>query len=337
MPSCMYSAKDIVVMIPTYNRYMEVDRTLKTLLSDKEKPGAVYVVDQSPNDNTRKVVEKYRKKYKGVYFVKSLPPSTSKASNKGLNLARKFKIVLMLDDDVDCLPGFLKGLLEEFNSDDRVYGVAAREISEMVPIGNRFLRNLQKLALNFFLLPARANLKFKVLGPYGNTGSYLFKGSVRDAEWFPGVNMCYKTEAIKNYRIPESKGYNLLQDIDISYYIFRKYGKGSLVVTDKAKVIHRYSQTERYADNKLSFVSQEDRFVFYYRFFNNFSGTLKFIWSIFGLILLKTLAFIFHPNKNNFLKLKYFVKSLIYCIRNRENIKKGRYRMFLDKNLGLKV
>lgn len=336
MLSYMYSAKDIGVMIPTYNRNTEVDRTLKILLSDKEKPGAVYVVDQSSNDNTKKVVEKYRKKYKNIYFVKSLPPSTSKASNKGLALAKKFKIVLMLDDDVDCLPGFLDGILEEFKN-PRVYGVAAREISERVPIGNRFLRNLQKLALNFFLLPARSNLKFKVLGPYGNTGSYLFKGSVRDAEWFPGINMCYRTEAIKNYKIPESRGYNLLQDIDISYYILKKYGKGSLVITDKAKVIHRYSQTERYADNKLSFVSQEDRFIFYYRFFNNFSGTLKFIWSIFGLILLKTLAFVFHPNKNNFLKLKYFVKSLIYCIKNRNNIKKGKYRTFLDENLALKV
>jgi len=180
------------------------------------------------------------------------------------------------------------------------------------------------------------NKKFKVLGPCGNTGSYIKRRRIPDAEWFPGVNMCYRSEALKNYSLPEPLGYNLLQDMDISYYVFKKYGNGSLVITDKALVKHRVSLVERYDDYKRTLAGQEDRFIFYYRYFNNPSGKIKFIWSNFGLILLKTLDFIFRPGRESYFRLKYSLKALKYCLKNRRQIRDGKYRSFLNKDLSFK-
>lgn len=334
----MYTSKDIGIVIPTYNRAEDVDKTLSFLLENDNIPAGIYVVDQSPNDKTRQVVENAKKSFDNINFIKCKIASTAKASNIGIEKAKKkHKIVLMLDDDVDCFPGFLDGLLGEFNSNNKIYGVAAWGPGNELKNYSHFLRFIQKIILNFFLLPSKINNKFMVLGPYGNTGSYIRKQRISDAQWLPGVNMCYRREVFEDYKIPESKGYNLLQDIDVSYHTFRKYGKGSLVITDKAEVRHRGSQVERYPNSKLAFVSQEDRFIFYYRYFHNFPGTLKLIWSIFGLILLKSLSFIFKPNKKNFLDLKYFISSLSYNIKNRENIKKGEYRLFLDNDYNLSI
>ena len=337
----MYNSTDIGVVIPTYDRAYDVERTINVLLKNNNHPGAIYVVDQSHNDKTKKAIYKIRRKFKNIFFIRSKQPSTAIASNTGIELAkRKFKIVLMLDDDVDCPSGFFNGLLQEFNENEKVYGCAAWARGAGEEKNPNSIKNrATKAILNFFLLPSKTNMKFKVLGPYGNTGSYnpIFKRRIEDAEWLSGVNMCYKKEVFEDYKIPESIGYNLLQDMDASYYVFKKYGKGSLVITDKTEVIHRGSQVGRYPDYKRAFVSQEDRFIFYYRFFNDFLGTLKFGWSVFGLVLLKTFNLIFKPNSENFFKIKYFLESFWYCFKNRQNIRSGKYRAFLNKDTSMKL
>lgn len=333
----MYYKEDIGIVIPTYNRSMEVEKTLDVLFQNKNIPGAIYIMDQSNDNRTKKIVQKYKKNFPKISYIKIQSPSTSKASNTGIELAKKkFKLILMLDDDIDCFTGFLDGILYEFNNNKKIYGLSGEGIINIKKNQRYFNNMIKKIILNSFFLPNPTNIKLKVLGPYGNTGhSDSFSGT-KNAEWLPGVFMCYKREVFDNYKIPESRGYNLLQDIDLSYYVFRKYGKGSLIVTDKAKYIHRFSQIERYPNHKLAFVNQEDRFIFYYRHFHNLIGTLKLIWSVFGLILIKITLLIFKPNKKNFLKLKYFLKSLFYCIKNRKNIKNRNYRLFLNEDLSLK-
>ena len=131
--------------------------------------------------------------------------------------------------------------------------------------------------------------------------------------------------------LPPIKGYDLLEDIDESHRIYKKYGAGSLVMSPKCGVNHRYSLEQRYPHKKRIFSNHEDHFSFYYRHFNNVLGTIKMVWSLFGIILGGFAEFVFSPSRMNLLRVQYNLQAIIYCIRNRQNIKKGRYRMFWSK------
>ena len=98
----MFKVKDVCIVIATYNRAEGVDRTLSYII--KQKPGKVYVVDQTPNDSVKNVVKKYKKKFK-IEYIFSEQPSSSIAKNTGIKRGRKegYKIILIVDDDVDLL------------------------------------------------------------------------------------------------------------------------------------------------------------------------------------------------------------------------------------------
>ncbi|MEI6058773.1 MAG: glycosyltransferase, partial [archaeon] len=56
-----FSEKDVSVVIATYCRPEEMDRTLSKLIENSNLPGQIVVVDQSPDDKTKKVCQKYSK------------------------------------------------------------------------------------------------------------------------------------------------------------------------------------------------------------------------------------------------------------------------------------
>ena len=78
--------------------------------------------------------------------------------------------------------------------------------------------------------------------------------------------------------------------------------------------------------------------IFYYRYFDNFSGMLKYYWSAFGLYIMKTSKFLAKPNKTNRLNLKYYSQSLAYCLKNKNSIKiQYAYGCRKFRKLGLKA
>lgn len=324
--------KDVCIVTATYNRPEEVDRTLSMILKNKNIPGKILVIDQTKDNRTKEVVEKYKKNLP-VKFIHSSQPSSSIAKNMGINEAKKnFEIILVLDDDVDLLKDYLKELLNEFNSHPELIGLGGIDTK----ISEEKYNKIANFLLKLFFLPHVEDHKYRVNGPYGNTTSNKIARAIRDAEWLPGFNECFRSSVFKNYKMPESIGYNVLEDIDSSYYIFKKYGKGSLVITPKCRAYHRYSSTARYGEKKRIFVNHQDHFYFYYVYLNNLAGTLKLIWSLTGIIIGGILRTIFKPSKRNFLHMKYTLQAIVYCIKNKSDIKKGKLRKFLNSDLTMK-
>lgn len=327
--------KDICLTIPTYNRSEDVDKTLSLLIKNNNIPGKIFVVDQSSNDKTKEVVKKYERKLPIKYvFLKD--PSSSIAENTGVKMGLKFhQLFLIIGDDVDLLPNYLTNLLDEFNKNPKLMGFGGADKSIEYNFNN--LKNrLSTIFLKIFLLPHMDKRKFRINGPYGNTIAPKVINEDKEAQWIPGFNNCFRKEIYQNYNFPEIKGYNVLEDIDCSYQTYLKYGKGSLLITPRCKVVHRWSPAERYPEKKRIFANHEDHFSFYYRNFNNLLGLLKLNWSLIGIILGNLALFLGKPNKKHWLKLIYNLQAIRYCKKHRKQIKQGQHRIFLNPDLTMK-
>lgn len=335
MPRKLLTQEDVALVIPTYNRADDVERTLRILIKNKNVPGRVYVVDQSKDNKTKEVCKKYAKRCP-VQYVFSDTPSSSRAENIGVRLAqRKYALILISGDDMDYLPGYMQNLVKEFNVHPEVMGLggmdvqsgAARHVSRS---------RLATFLLNFFFLPSAEEHKFRVTGPYGLTSSPEIKRPIRDAQWIPGFNNCFRREVYAHYAFPESKGYNVLEDIDCTYTVYKKYGPGSLVITPACKVWHRESQAARYPPKKRIFVNHEDHFAFYYLHFHTPLGTLKMLWSLLGIVLGNIGRALDRREKQAFLHAGYVLQAILLAYRNRKYIKQGKFRTFLNDDLSLK-
>lgn len=328
--------KDICVIIATYNRASDIEKTLFSLVKNKNIPGKIVIVDQSKDNGTKKIVVRYKKKLP-IEYMHCRIPSADISMNIGIKKYRKkFPLILTAGDDVDFLKDYMKNITREFNSHPDVMAIGGVNYPEKYNF-DKLKNKMSNLLLRIFFLPFRENQKFRITSAYGHTSSPVVKGEIRDAQWIPGFNTCWRSQIYEKYLWPEIRGYNVIDDIDSSYRVYKKYGKGSLVITTKCKVYHRWSKVGRYAEKKRIFVNHEDHFSFYYMHFENFKGKLKIVWSLVGIIIGNFFRFIAKPSKLLFLNLKYNIEAIAYCYKNRENIKNKKYRIFLDENLNMKI
>lgn len=337
----MLTERDICILIPTFNRSKDVNRLVESIINCGTNPKKLIVLDQSKDNKTKKIINNYSKKNHYIEYKHYKIPSKNNALNHALEKVKeKYKLIFLIDDDVEVFKDFIKNVLEEFNKNPEIKGIGAVDLNDYNKYRSlnyeSFKFKLTNKLLDFMLLPHKENNKFRIIGPYGNTMTPRIDKDIKDCQWIPGFVMCYKSEIFKNYKIPERIGYDISEDIDPSYYIYRKYGVGSLVISKKIKVYHHYSQVGRYLDKKRIFVNHEDHLNFYFRQFPGLINLIKLIWEVFWIIVLNVFRLIIKPKRENLLKLTYLFQALSYCIKYRKEIKKGRARFFLNEDLSMK-
>ncbi|MDD5012052.1 MAG: glycosyltransferase [Candidatus Nanoarchaeia archaeon] len=328
--------KDTCLLIATYNRAEDIEKTFDSLIKNKNIPGKVVIIDQSKNEETKLVVNKYKKRLPIDYIYCNIP-SADISMNMGIKKYRdKFPILITSGDDVDFLENYLDEVIKEFNNNPKIMAIGGKDISS----GNSYNfdspgNKIKNLILRIFFLPFKENHKFRITGPYGHTSSPIINENI-EVQWIPGVNTCWRSEIYKNYLWPEIKGYNVIDDIDSSYHVYKEYGKGSLMMIPKCRVYHRYSHAGRYDDKKRIFVNHEDHFSYFYMYFNNPLGKIKLFLSLAGIIIGNFLRFIFRPKKETFNGLVYNVQAIRYCLKNRKDIENKKYRLYLNEDLSMK-
>lgn len=316
----MYKTEDISVIIPTYNRAEDLKETLNSFKKDFSKLNEVIIVDQSPNQDTKKLVKKFGNRK--IKYVFSKIPSLTIARNVGIARAsKKSKIICFLDDDVTLGKNYFNEVLHVFNDYPDAKAVGAYTDSSKSNPFDRFLKKI------FFLGHLETESQARITSAYGNTYPQRLNRII-NSQWLPGVNMCYKKEVFDEQKFDENLlGYTIAEDIDFTYRLWKKYPK-SLLITPFAKIKHRASTKERLPTKKMVYVNQIDHFYFNLKNLNkNFKQKIIFIWSLTGITLLRTLNLL-SLKKINYLKWKYYLQSLFYCVKNTKNIKKGKLREF---------
>ena len=208
------------VVIVTYNRCKDLEDCLKSLLSLKEPPSEIIVVDSNSTDGTHELVENYSLK-----FININERSMVKARNVGFQHA-KGEVVAYIDDDAVVSKDWSKYILEPYG-DKCVGGVVGR----VLPYDDG------KTAY----LPA----KHKAIGKVFSNGLILGNFDVPtqhpiEVDTLIGCNMAFRRESLlraggfdENFR-----GSCFRDDTDISLRLRRLNYK--LIYHPKAIVRHKF-------------------------------------------------------------------------------------------------
>lgn len=314
----MLNLRDISVIIPTYNRVDELKITLKPLLKHIAELNEIIVVDQSKNDLTKSLVK--RKNHPKLKYVYLANASLPRARNLGVSKSSKSsKLIFFLDDDATISSNYFSVMLQIFNSRPNIMGAAAFPKTKLQNKVNALEERLKKM----FFLQNELEHRPRVLSVYGNCYPAEIKREVV-GEWISGVNMCYRKEVFEKQRFDENlPGYALAEDFDFSYRLAKKYQR-SLLLTNKASVLHRFSQVERYPEKKISYTNQINHFYLNFKNFNSgFREKIIFAWAIAGISLLRVLNFVKTRKSPEALKLKFYFSSLAYTLFNLGKIRRG--------------
>ena len=319
----MLKLKDISVIIPTYNRAQDFsEKTLKAILPFANKLNEIIIVDQSSNNETKKLTSKI--KNKNIRYVYSSPPSITIARNSGVKKSsEKSKLICFLDDDVGLGANYFKEIIKIFNNDTDAKAAAGFLIHPEQNTSSKLFSLIKKI---FFLGSLEKN-RARIISAYGNTYPLSLK-EIITSQWLPGVNMVYKKEVFKEQKFDENLlGYTIAEDTDFSFRLFKKY-PNSVFITPFAKIVHLTSFSERTPAKEMAYINHIDHFYFNFKNLNNsLKEKIIFVWSLTGIIILN-LMLLFSFNKNKFLKSVYTFEALFYCFTHLSKIKKGELRDF---------
>jgi len=103
----------VSVIIPTYNRAEVIGRAIKSVLNQTYQNFEIIIVDDSPDDETEKVVKIFNdKRIKYIHNrEKTTPPAARNLAIKNSN--PKSEYIAFLDDDDEWLPQFLERCIQK--------------------------------------------------------------------------------------------------------------------------------------------------------------------------------------------------------------------------------
>lgn len=202
------------VVIATFERADELRTTLESLAAQTRPPGMIVVVDSSPDDRTRVVVESFRERLPLLY-ERATQPSAALQRNTGASRVTT-PLVAFIDDDVFVPSVTLAKICEVFDRDveEKVGGVAARIDGMQHPPPHGLLWWYYRLQAGY----SHPTYGGKLFGPGINClPSYTEPGGdLIPSEWLNSTCVFYRTGLFMRERFPQFEGYSYLEDVHVS-------------------------------------------------------------------------------------------------------------------------
>jgi len=102
----------VSVIIPTYKRPHLIERAIRSVLSQTYQNFEIIIVDNSPNNETEKVVKKFGNK-RIKYFRNKIRANPAKSRNQGVRKSnQESKYIAFLDDDDEYFPQYLEKTIQ---------------------------------------------------------------------------------------------------------------------------------------------------------------------------------------------------------------------------------
>lgn len=112
----------ISIIIPTYNRSKVIQRAINSILAQSYTNWELLIIDDGGVDNTKSIVEQYKKKHTNIFYHKFPNMGASIARNIGIGLS-KGELVGFLDSDDIWTPGRLELIYNEYKRDKNKFYV----------------------------------------------------------------------------------------------------------------------------------------------------------------------------------------------------------------------
>lgn len=131
----------VSVIIPTYNRPALIQRAIKSVLNQTHQNFEIVIVDDSPNDETEKVVKSFNDQR--IKYIKNKErKGPSAARNQGIKASDpQSKYIAFLDDDDEYLPILLEKAVKKMEENSEIVMVCTD--AEMRDEKGRFIREMR--------------------------------------------------------------------------------------------------------------------------------------------------------------------------------------------------
>jgi glycosyltransferase involved in cell wall biosynthesis len=108
---------NLSVIIPTRNRAVLLEKTLDSIVNQtfSNDDFEIIVIDNGSTDNTKIVVDEYRKRIKHIRYFFDSKPGLHIGRHRGLKEAVS-EILVYGDDDIEAFPTWLEGIWESFQN-----------------------------------------------------------------------------------------------------------------------------------------------------------------------------------------------------------------------------
>ena len=252
---------DCSLVVPTWQRPLEVVALLEALLGLPDAPGEVIIVDGSPQKASHELIEPWAVGAKlpfDVLYIVS-PPGLTRQRNVGLDAARG-DYIFFLDDDCLPLPGYFQAIRKVFIADKKaaigaVRGFIANGETGSVPL--------------LWRLRAALGIVGTEPGKYYPTGMSWtwnqvssFTGT-RSIDVLAGGAAAYRRAVFAQHRFSEFfNGYSAGEDLEMS----RRVAQGwELVVCGDAQLCHFHAASGRPGGFALGRMAVRNRYFIWRR------------------------------------------------------------------------
>lgn len=234
---------DCVLLVPTFQRPREMVTLLDRLAEVPDPPGAVLVVDGSPDDATRDAIAAWSRP-NGLPFdlaVVRSPAGLTRQRNVGLDASDE-AFVYFLDDDCLPEPGYFAAIRRVFEADREpsIGGVCGSLVNEM----GRPLSRRWQMRFRLGLVPRDGRP-----GTYYPTATSVPRGlaqpfsGIRAVDLVPGGAVAWRREVFASQRFSLFfDGYAQGEDVEMSRRVARSW---RLVWCGDAHVNHFHAPSGR--------------------------------------------------------------------------------------------
>ncbi len=319
------------VIFPTYNRDKDLNQAIKSVLKNTLLPLEIIIIDQSENNKTKNLYEKFKKnfpKIKFKYFYLKIK-SSAQARNIGASLSEG-EFLLFLDDDVEIDEKYIETGQLFFEKNKKIMGITGKDLLANNNLKKKII-TFSKRIIGFIFCMDSFFQKNKVLKSGKNSlHNTSFKES--NAQWLNGCNMFYRKDIFKKDNLsfnPDFIRWSFGEDAMLGYQVYKKY-PNSLKYIPSLKIKHHHSQEKSLTNSEFIKMQIIYRYVFWKKeiYNNNFLNLLCYLWSQLSII-----PYIILTNKNKLKTIKLIFKSYYFIFsKMRNNMNPIEYNNFiLDK------
>lgn len=276
------------VIIPTKNRAADFGRTVQTLLAQTHLPEEIVIIDQSQDDSTKKVVDRFQEETSRLNDTKPRFVYVYNQSLIGVGVARNIGIerssgdlLLFLDDDVILEPDFLAEMLGAYEEDANVGAVSG--VITNYPRGS--LR--ERIVEEVFRLGSFRDERQRI---YWKTDRLRNAMPFRVRK-FGGGLMSVKRSMLKDLRFDAHYRGAGSEDIDFTWRLSEHC---ALLMTPRARLLHVRTQQGGPRDHWLTYDIKCNYYMYYRNWNNGITNRLCFLWLNIGYVLLAAGASTMH-------------------------------------------
>ncbi len=313
---------DISAIIPTYERPVELQSCIRSIIDQTRPPQELIVVDDGNLGEVPLLREINERGIRCLYLKKEKKGVIS-SRNLGARVASG-DVVFLLEDDVVLFPDFIEEIMNVYCLEGLgdVGGVGGVTVP-IVPAskGSAFYRLTQMAFLLMSKKPAQ------ILPSGFDTADFdrsLFKGKDPvQVDLLPGGLCSFKKEVLKEFsfseRYQDASGYAQGEDRDFSYKVSRRY---KLYVNPKARAYHLKASKSGFGTKR----KQGRLFVLSrYMFFRDYLAHegwrwALFFYSLFGFFMLRALIALYSMQKSEIERVFGIVEGIIDILKGKKSL-----------------